>query len=56
MDHGIFISHSHTLDLLYTVGIGAQGHVMCISDHKRIVFGFPLHLVKPKTKTTISYL
>ncbi len=51
-------SHSHTLDLLCTVGIdnvGAQGHEMGISDHKLIVFGFPLPLVKPKTKTTISY-
>ncbi len=35
--------------------VGAQGHEMGISDHKLIVFGFPLPLVKPKTKTTISY-
>ncbi len=54
-------SHSHTLDLLCTIGInvgnnvGAQGHEMGISDHKLIVFGFPLPLAKPKTKTTISY-
>ncbi len=51
-------SHSHTLDLLCTVGIdnvGAEGHKLGTSDHKIIVFCFPLLLVKPKTKTTISY-
>lgn len=46
--------HSHTLDLFCSVGIdnvGARGHEFDISDHKLIVFGFSLHLVKPKTKT-----
>ncbi len=33
----------------------SQHGQMGISDHKLIVFGFPLPLVKPKTKTTISY-
>ncbi len=62
MYHSILIfPRIHILILLIcfcTIGIdnvGAQCHEMGISDHKLIVFSFPLPLVKPKTKTTISY-
>lgn len=51
-------SHSHTLDLICSVGINnvcVQGLEVGISDHKLIDFSFCLPLAKPKTKSTISY-